>query len=313
MTQKKYLITGGAGFVGSNLAFELEKQGHSVTIVDNFSSGHFKNLIGFKGDIVAADVFDELPQDDYFDAIFHEAAITDTDIHDQKLMMEKNVEAFRNVLYYAAANEIKKVIYASSAAVYGNGDCPMNVAQPAKPENIYGFSKAIMDNVAREFVCDNRDMVIVGLRYFNVYGPGEYYKGKTASMMYQLYNQMIKGYNPKIFKMGEQERDFVYIKDVVKANMCALNNAKESCVVNVGTGIPRNFNDVIKCLNKELGTKLATEYIENPFSFYQLKTQADILLTTEKIGYKPDYTLEAGIEDYVKVLNARNAKATVKK
>uniref|UniRef100_UPI003D0AC472 NAD-dependent epimerase/dehydratase family protein n=1 Tax=Candidatus Proelusimicrobium excrementi TaxID=3416222 RepID=UPI003D0AC472 len=269
MTQKKYLITGGAGFIGSNLAFELQNQGHSVTIVDDFSSGHFKNLIGFKGDIVAANVFEEMPEENYFDAIFHEAAITDTNIHDQKLMMQMNVEAFKNVLYYAAANDIKRVVYASSAATYGNGECPMNVGQTPKPENIYGFSKAIMDNVAREFAAENRDMVIVGLRYFNVYGPGEYFKGKTASMMYQLYNQMKQGYRPKIFKMGEQERDFVYIKDVVKANMCALNNAKESCVVNVGTGISRNFNDIVKCLNNELRLNLAPDYIDNPSSFYQ--------------------------------------------
>ena len=308
MTQKKYLITGGAGFIGSNLAFELQNQGHSVTIVDDFSSGHFKNLIGFKGDIVAANVFEEMPEEDYFDAIFHEAAITDTNIHDQKLMMQMNVEAFKNVLYYAAANDIKRVVYASSAATYGNGECPMNVGQTPKPENIYGFSKAIMDNVAREFAAENRDMVIVGLRYFNVYGPGEYFKGKTASMMYQLYNQMKQGYRPKIFKMGEQERDFVYIKDVVKANMCALNNAKESCVVNVGTGISRNFNDIVKCLNNELRLNLAPEDIDNPVSFYQMKTQADISLTTEKIGYTPDYTLEKGIADYVKVLEARGAK-----
>lgn len=308
MTQKKYLITGGAGFIGSNLAFELQNQGHSVTIVDDFSSGHFKNLIGFKGDVVAANVFEEMPEEDYFDAIFHEAAITDTNIHDQKLMMQMNVEAFKNVLYYAAANDIKRVVYASSAATYGNGECPMTVGQTPKPENIYGFSKAIMDNVAREFAAENRDMVIVGLRYFNVYGPGEYFKGKTASMMYQLYNQMKQGYRPKIFKMGEQERDFVYIKDVVKANMCALNNAKESCVVNVGTGISRNFNDIVKCLNNELRLNLAPDYIDNPFSFYQMKTQADISHTTEKIGYTPDYTLEKGIADYIKVLEARGAK-----
>lgn len=307
MPQKKYLITGGAGFIGSNLAFELQNQGHSVTIIDDFSSGNFKNLLGFKGDVVAANVFEEMPQDDYFDAIFHEAAITDTNIHDQKLMMQMNVEAFKNVLAYAADNEIKRVVYASSAATYGNGACPMNVAQTPAPENVYGFSKVIMDNVAREFASENQDMKIVGLRYFNVYGPGEYFKGKTASMMYQLYNQMKAGNRPKIFKSGEQERDFVYIKDIIKANMCALT-AKDSCVVNAGSGIARNFNDIVKCLNKELGTNLPPEYIENPFSFYQMKTEADIAYTTEKIGYTPDYTLEQGIEDYVKVLEARNAK-----
>jgi ADP-L-glycero-D-manno-heptose 6-epimerase len=218
------------------------------------------------------------------------------------------VEAFKNILNYAIKNQIGRVIYASSAATYGNGECPMKVSQPAAPENIYGFSKAVMDNVARQYAAANSDMIIVGLRYFNVYGPGEFYKGKTASMIYQLYNQMRKDHNPRIFKMGEQERDFIYIKDVVKANLCALNNAKESCVVNVGTGIPRNFNDIIKCLNNELGKNLHTEYIENPYSFYQLKTQADISYTTEKTGYSPDYTLEKGIAEYVEFLETRAGK-----
>ena len=308
MSKKKYLVTGGAGFIGSNLAFELINQGHEVTIVDDFSSGNFKNLVGFPGDVIAADVFECIPVDAHFDAIFHQAAVTDTDIHDQKFMMEMNVEAFKNVLEYAIEAGIKRVIYASSAATYGNSDCPMHITQTPKPENVYGFSKAIMDNVARCYAESNRDMVIVGLRYFNVYGPGEYYKGKTASMIYQLYNQMARGQNPKVFKMGEQERDFIYIKDIIKANLCALNNAKESCVLNAGTGISRNFNDIIKCLNNELGKNLITEYIDNPYSFYQMRTQADIRETTEKIGYAPDYTLEKGIADYVKVLNARAKK-----
>ncbi|MDR1684023.1 MAG: ADP-glyceromanno-heptose 6-epimerase [Elusimicrobiota bacterium] len=299
---KKYLVTGGAGFIGSNLVFELVKQGAEVSVMDDFSSGSFKTLLGFEGDIVACDVFDAMPKDANYDAIFHQAAITDTDVHDQKLMMQKNVEAFRRVLDYAVKNGVRKVIYASSAATYGNGACPMKVSQPPKPENVYGFSKAVMDNVGRHYAAKNKELIIIGLRYFNVYGPGEYHKGKTSSMIYQLYKQMKQGFRPKVFKMGEQERDFVYIKDVVKANMCALNNAKESCVVNVGTGIARNFNDIIKALNNELGKNLSADYIDNPYSFYQMQTQADIAYTSEKIGYTPDYTLEKGIADYVKIL-----------
>jgi len=304
METKKYLVTGGAGFIGSNLAFELEKQGHEVTIIDDFSSGNFKNLLGFKGDVIAADVFKFMPEDVYFDAVFHEAAITDTTVHDQKRMMEVNVEAFKNVLYFAAANKIKRVVYASSAGTYGQNPCPMSEDQTPMPENIYGFSKAVMDNVARQFAAENTDMVIVGLRYFNVYGPGEYFKGKTASMMYQLYNQMKAGNRPKIFKMGEQMRDFVYIKDVVKANMLALE-AEKSCVINAGSGIARNFNDVIKNLNKNMGLKLEPEYIDNPYPFFQLKTEADLKLAKKMTGYAPDYTLEKGIAEYVEALNKR--------
>lgn len=306
-TKKKYLVTGGAGFIGSNIAKTLEAQGHEVTVLDDFSkNGHFKNLIGFKGDVITADLFEYMPTDMYFDAIFHEAAITDTTVMDQKAMMEQNVEAFKNLLSFAAENEIKKVVYASSAATYGNGPVPNVETQPTHPENVYGFSKAIMDNVARQFAEDNNDMTIIGLRYFNVYGPGEYYKGKMASMVYQLYNQMKAGKRPRVFKNGEQQRDFVYVKDIVKINLCALNNGKETGVYNAATGVPRDYNAIICCLNKELGTNLEPEYIDNPYPFFQLKTQADITKSKEKLGYEPDYSLEAGIADYVSILEGRD-------
>lgn len=303
-TKKKYLVTGGAGFIGSNIAKTLEAQGHEVTVMDDFSkNGHFKNLIGFKGDVIAADCFTFMPRDMYFDAIFHEAAITDTTVMDQKAMMEQNVEAFKNVLTFAAENEIKKVIYASSAATYGNGPVPNVETQPTHPENVYGFSKVIMDNVARQFAADNRDMTIIGLRYFNVYGPGESFKGKMASMVFQLYNQMREGKRPRVFKNGEQQRDFVYVKDIVKINMCALRNGKETGVYNAATGIPRDYNAIIACLNKEMGLNLEPEYIDNPYPFFQLKTQADMTKSESKLGYTPDYTLETGIADYVKILD----------
>lgn len=306
-SKKKYLVTGGAGFIGSNIAKTLEAQGHEVTVLDDFTkNGNFKNLLGFKGDVIAADLFQFVPQDMYFDAIFHEAAITDTTVMDQKAMMEQNVEAFKNLLNFAADNGVKKVIYASSAATYGNGPVPNVETQPTHPENVYGFSKAIMDNVARQFAEDNNDMTIIGLRYFNVYGPGEYFKGKMASMVFQLYNQMKQGKRPRVFKFGEQQRDFVYVKDIVKINLCALNNGKENGVYNAATGIPRDYNDIIKCLNKEMGTNLEPEYIDNPYPFFQLKTQADMTKSKEKLGYTPDYTLEAGIADYVAILEGKN-------
>ena len=306
-SKKKYLVTGGAGFVGSNIAKTLEAQGHEVTVLDDFSkNGHFKNLIGFKGDVITCDLWERVPHDMYFDAIFHEAAITDTTVMDQKAMMEQNVEAFKNLLDFAAENDIKKVIYASSAATYGNGPVPNVETQPTHPENVYGFSKVIMDNVARQFAEDNNDMTIIGLRYFNVYGPGEYHKGKMASMVYQLYNQMKAGKRPRVFKNGEQQRDFVYVKDIVKINLCALANGKETGVFNAATGIPRDYNAIIACLNKELGTKLEPEYIDNPYPFFQLKTQADITKSKEKLGYTPDYTLEQGIADYVAILEGKS-------
>ena len=300
----KFLITGGAGFIGSNLAFELQEKGNEVTILDDFSSGNFKNLIGFKGDICAYSLTEKEWMEKLsgkYDAIFHQAAITDTTVEDQKKMMQVNVEGFRNILSYAKTNGIKKIVYASSAGVYGNSSCPMTEASVSTPENIYGFSKAIADNVATWFAKNNPDISVIGLRYFNVYGPREYYKGHASSMIFQLHNQMIAGKRPRIFKNGEQMRDFIYVKDVVSANIKALQS-EVSTVVNVGTGVPEDFNKVIECLNKELNTKLKTEYFDNPYSFYQNKTQANTQKAKNKIGFKAEYSLDSGISDYVKTL-----------
>jgi ADP-L-glycero-D-manno-heptose 6-epimerase len=301
---KRYLVTGGAGFIGSNLAFTLkEERKAEVVVLDNFSSGNYKNLLGFYGDIIADDIqsrnwFDKAGQ---VDAIFHEAAITDTTVHDQRKMMDANVDGFRNVLEFALKAGVKRVVYASSAAVYGNGPTPMREDHVPAPENIYGFSKAIMDNVAREFAAAHKDITLVGLRYFNVYGPREYYKGHTASMMFQLYGQMKAGHRPRIFKFGEQLRDFVYVKDIVRGNLNALE-AEKSCVCNLASGKPGNFNEVVEALNKALGTDLAPEYIDNPYSFYQLKTHADLRQTKTLLNYRSEWGLAEGIADYVKVL-----------
>ncbi len=301
---KRYLVTGGAGFIGSNIAFALrEERKAQVVVLDDFSSGNYKNLLGFDGDVVTGDI----RHDDWFgkigkvDAVFHQAALVDTTVADQRAMMSANVDGFRNILRFADGNGVKRVIYASSAATYGNGECPMREDTPSAPENIYGFSKAVMDNVAREFAAAHKDMTIVGLRYFNVYGPGEYYKGKMASMVFQLYNQMKAGKRPRIFKYGEQMRDFVYVKDLVRGNLCALD-AEKSCVCNLATGKPRNFNEVVEALNKAMRTDLAPDYFDNPYSFLQLKTQADLRNAKAHLNYRPEWSLEDGIADYVKIL-----------
>ncbi|MCM2267186.1 MAG: ADP-glyceromanno-heptose 6-epimerase [Elusimicrobiales bacterium] len=301
---KKYLVTGGAGFVGSNLAFALAAERKArVTVLDDFSSGNYKNLLGFSGDVITDDIgargwFDRAGK---VDAIFHEAAMVDTTVSDQGVMMRSNVDAFRNVLDYALKFGVKRVVYASSAAVYGNSPCPMHEDQAPTPENVYGFSKAIMDNVAREFAAEHKDMTIVGLRYFNVYGPREYYKGKMASMVFQLYRQMKAGKRPRIFKFGEQLRDFVYVKDIVRGNLNALD-AEKSCVCNLATGKPGNFNEVIEALNKALGLDLAPEYLDNPYAFYQNKTQADMRQARALLNYRPEWSLADGVADYVAVL-----------
>jgi ADP-L-glycero-D-manno-heptose 6-epimerase len=305
----KILITGGAGFIGSNIALSLQEKypDSRIWILDDFSSGHFKNLINFKGEVITGDIkdpglWDYLKEKFSFDVIFHEAAITDTTVTDQFLMMKTNSDSLRYLLD-CALRWGSKVIYASSAGVYGNTEPPMEEDRGLEPENIYGFSKLMMDRIAMYYMENYPEMRIVGLRYFNVYGPGEAFKGKSASMIYQLALKMMHGQRPRIFKWGDQRRDFVYIKDVVKANLLALEK-DTSGIFNIGTGEARSFNEIIEILNRELGTNLETEYFDCPYDFYQEFTKADISRAKEVLGYTPEFTLEEGIRDYLRHIRA---------
>ncbi len=303
----KILITGGAGFIGSNLAWALEERKNDVTVIDNFSSGNPENLKGSKvalieGDITTLDLTSKF-KDERFDIVFHQAAITDTTLNDEKEMMRVNIEGFRKTLNFAKYIKAK-LIYASSAGVYGRGKIPMKEDQELSPLNSYAFSKKVMDDIVKEEMVKN-DMVIIGLRYFNVYGPREKYKGKSASMIYQLYRQMKCGKQPRIFKWGQQKRDFIYVKDVVKANLKAME-VNKSCIVNIGTGTPASFNGIIREIsNQILETDYEPEYFDNPYDFYQNETQADTNLAYKTLNFKAEYFIDEGIKDYLFNLEER--------
>jgi len=298
---KNVLVTGGAGFIGSNLALEIQNRFPQATVVaiDDFRATSFKNLLGFKGEVLAFDVAQrewlKIFEDRPLDVIFHLASITDTTVLDEKKMIFDNVEGFRNVLELALAKKAE-VVYASSAGVYGSQDTPMKEEDAGRPNNVYGYSKWVMDQLARNY--DGR-LKVVGLRYFNVFGPREYFKGAAASMIYQLAQQMLAGKRPRIFKWGEQRRDFIYVKDVVEATLRA-REAKRNTVVNVGTGQSTSFNEVIEALNEGLGTNLQPDYFDNPYDFYQGFTQADMTRAKREIGFEAKYTTREGILDYVR-------------
>ena len=296
----RILVTGGAGFIGSNLALELEKRGHSVVVLDNFLTGNRQNLEGFKGDIVKGDEKNLEKMNKKFDALFHLAAITDTTMTDKQKMFENNVEGFKHVLDFVEKNN-GTLVYASSAAVYGATTETMHEDEALKPLNVYGESKGEMDKIAKKRF---KKGTLVGLRYFNVFGPREHFKGKMASMIYQLAMQMKSGERPRIFKYGEQERDHIYVKDVVQANIKALSYHGFG-IFNVGTGIKTSFNQLIKYLNKELGTNYEPEYFDNPHrGSYQNITLADISKTKKELGFKPQYNVEKGINEYIQWLDS---------
>jgi ADP-L-glycero-D-manno-heptose 6-epimerase len=301
-----FVITGGAGFIGSNLTLALQEKFPDVrlTVIDDFRSGDFNNLAGYRGDFIAQNLatldWREQFGDEKFDAIFHFASITDTTNHDQFEQVHDNVESFRRILNFARPSKTR-VIYASSAATYGRATEASIESDAAAPANVYAFSKVIMDNLAIRVAAEATDWIIIGLRYFNVYGPREAHKGVPASMVYHLAQQMKAGKRPRIFKHGEQKRDFVYVKDAVEGSIHALD-AQKSGVYNLGTGEARSFNELINVLNKCLGTNFQPEYFDNPHAHYQNFTQADITHARSALGYQPQFSLETGVRDYMQWL-----------
>ncbi|CAM1373126.1 ADP-glyceromanno-heptose 6-epimerase [Tenacibaculum xiamenense] len=312
---KTILITGGAGFIGSNVAFFIQNNypQSNIIIFDIFrkedinsehnpkSFGHYKNLIGFKGNIICGDISndDDLRSLNYYDIdyIFHFAAISNTRIYEQETIMRTNVNSFYKLLYIAK-NHQAQLVYASSASVYGLSPSPQKIGNET-PNTPYGFSKYAMDQIASYFVKKNPSIKIIGLRFFNVYGEKEYFKGNTASMIIQLGHQILACKKPRLFNESDKiMRDFVYIKDVVKACILA-SNSQRSGIYNIGSGMDRSFQNIVEILQKELNTDLSISYFENPYQEYQIDTRADISLSQEFLNYTPSYNLEEGIKDYL--------------
>jgi ADP-L-glycero-D-manno-heptose 6-epimerase len=313
---KCVLITGAAGFIGSNLAFYFQNNFPDCTIValdcfrsgETFSNGnlksfgHFKNLLGFNGVVVSGDINDkelleDLKKNYKFDYIFHQAAISDTTVQEQDVMMKTNVNAYEDLLKLAISHGAN-MIYASSAATYGDSD-RFEVGYE-QPNNAYGFSKVMMDNITYEYLKKDLDISIVGLKYFNVYGPREFYKNSTASMVVQFGHQILRGDTPRLFEGSDKIlRDFIFIEDIIQANIKATN-PKQSGVYNVGTGKARSFEDIVNILQCELDIDNGKEYIPNPFvGQYQFFTEANIESTKENLGYEPRFEMEDGIKAYI--------------
>jgi len=313
---KTILITGGAGFIGSNLAFYFQDNYPDATVVvfDKFrnneifsngnlkSFGHYKNLLGFSGIVISGDITNKydlknLEESYKFDYIFHQAAISDTTVAEQDVMMSTNVNAYENLLKIAIKHNAN-MIYASSAATYGDSD-RFEVGYE-QPNNAYGFSKVMMDNITYKYLKQDLNISIVGLKYFNVYGAREFFKNSTASMVVQFGHQILKGLTPKLFEGSDQIlRDFIYIEDIIQANIKACE-PKKSGVYNVGTSKARSFEDIVTILQKELCIDNGKEYIPNPFvGQYQFFTQANIQTTKQNLDYEPRYSLEDGIKEYI--------------
>ena len=307
------IVTGGAGFIGSNIVHRLNKLGRTdIIVVDDLTDGtRFRNL----ADCTIADYFDKeefltkIQTDSSFhldlEVIFHEGACSTTTEWDGRFMMKNNFTYSKQLLDYALAHRIP-FLYASSAAVYGGGRIFKESPEFECPLNVYGYSKLAFDQYVRRLLPTAKSQ-IVGLRYFNVYGPRESHKGSMASVAFHLNNQARNEGIIKLFEgcdefgNGEQRRDFVYIDDVVSVNLWLSERPAISGIFNVGTGHSQSFNDIAYSVQK-VHEHAKLHYIPFPDHLkgrYQSFTEGDIS-QLRAAGYDaPFHTVEEGCAKYL--------------
>ena len=310
------IVTGGAGFIGSAIVWRLNSLGYdNIIIVDELGKDEkWKNLVGLKySDFINKDIFiDNVERglDNNAESIIHMGANSSTTEKNADSLIKNNYEYSKSLAKYSIKNNVR-FIYASSAATYGDGSLGFkdNVDDlySLRPLNMYGYSKHIFDLwLQKNEMLDK----VVGLKYFNVYGPNEYHKGDMRSVVNKAFEQiestgkvrLFKSRNPG-YKDGEQKRDFVYIKDAVDMTLFFLDNKAKNGLFNIGSGKARTWNDLVSAIFNAMDKPVNIEYIELPGYLaekYQYFTEAD-LEKLKKSGYSNlKFTLEEGVTDYVK-------------
>jgi ADP-L-glycero-D-manno-heptose 6-epimerase len=311
------IVTGGAGFIGSALIAALNSRGVSdILVVDELGRDErWKNLrnLSFadyleKDDFSSLVVQDRLPS--RIEAVFHLGACTDTTETDASFLIKNNYEYSKHLARWSAEKKVR-FIYASSAATYGDGSAGFNddedKLESLRPLNMYGYSKHLFDLWARRTGLLTR---IVGLKYFNVFGPNEYHKGQMRSFVLKAFEQIKDRGQVGLFKSyrsdyadGEQKRDFLYVKDAVEMTLFFLDRPEVSGIFNIGSGQARSWNDLAKAVFAAMGKSPKIEYIDMPEAIrdkYQYYTCAD-MTKLRKAGYRKAITsLEDSVEDYVR-------------
>ena len=311
------VVTGGAGFIGSNLVKALNLRGEEAWVVDDLSDARkFENLVDCEvGDYWdKADFLSELrhcqPLRSKPRAILHQGACADTLESDGRYVMRNNYDYSRVLLEYCLHFDIP-LVYASSAAIYGVDSACREEPSCERPLNVYGYSKLLFDQHVRRRLVD-ADAPVVGLRYFNVYGPRERHKGRMASVVYQLHRQVEVDGAMRLFgaaqgyRAGEQRRDFVHVDDVVAVNLWFVDHPRARGIFNVGTGQACTFNHLAGAVSAWHGAG-DIEYIAFPDEIrgrYQSDTEAD-LSTLRSAGYAGDFVgVDVGVPRYLDALTA---------
>jgi ADP-L-glycero-D-manno-heptose 6-epimerase len=309
------IVTGGAGFIGSAIIAALNKRGITdILVVDEHGKDKCKNLVNLsfadyaeKNDFLKMVVEKKISTD--IDSVFHMGACSDTTETDAKYLRKNNYGYSKHLAQWTTGADIR-FIYASSAATYGDGSAGFNDDEEKidnlRPLNLYGRSKQQFDLWAK---IEGMSKNIVGLKYFNVFGPNEYHKGDMRSFVVKAFEQIRDTGKVRLFKScnpnytdGEYKRDFLYIKDAVDMTLFFYDNPKINGLFNIGAGKARTWNDLVKAVFAAMGKSVNIEYIEMPESIrnqYQYFTQAEIT-KLRNAGYKKQITsLEDATKDYV--------------
>jgi ADP-L-glycero-D-manno-heptose 6-epimerase len=304
-----FIVTGGAGFIGSNLVKRLNTLGiEDILIVDNLTPEKEKNLaaLNYSDYMDKKEFIRSLPKfkGKNIDTIFHEGACSDTMETNERYIQENNVEYSKSLFHFAVDSKIR-FVYASSASVYGNGDDGFSVGKSAEnPLNFYANSKYAFDRYVTPLLPKITSQV-VGLRYFNVFGMQENHKGRMASVVYHFHHQIRESGSFRLFEGSENfKRDFIFVEDVCSVNSFFLDNANFSGLYNCGTGVSHSFLDIADII-KTLYDSATCEFIPFPKKLegkYQSFTEADIAPLID-LGYKVPFTsLESGVTQYVESL-----------
>ena len=293
----KFLVTGGAGFIGSNIASRLVNDGHEVVILDDLSLGR-QQLKMQKVSFTSGDVRDRALVESLckgVDGVFHDAAKSSSPMFspDPSIGVDVNLRGFMNVVE-AARKYGFPVVYATTSSLYSRCEPPHREDMQVSPGSFYEYSFYVREEAAKVY-SDLYGLRLVGLRYFSVYGPREDHKGKFANNITQFIWELKRGVAPAIYGNGSQQRDFVFVDDVVEANLKAMSSGLKGEVLNVGTGISTTFNEMFSIIKRQLGSSLSPKYEPNPIKNYVARTQADTTRAERLLNFKAKVPLEEGI------------------
>ena len=292
----RILVTGGAGFVGSNLVHRLVAAGADVSVVDNLLTGHPRNLpagVALERMDCGSPEFAAWALGTKWDLAFHFAGASSAPLFDeQPARLSNAVAAFQNVLEAARASRCK-VAFASTSSLYARSPRPSREDMPIAPGTLYEASKYAMEQVACAY-WHRYGVPSAAFRFFSVYGPREEAKGRFANIVSQFLWSLRSGEAPVIYGDGSQTRDFTHVDDLLDAVQLATERTQDFQVYNVGTGVETSFNDVVRLLNDALGTDIEPKHVPNPVANYVAATQADAG-KVRALGWRPKVVLQDGI------------------